>query len=183
MWDFFNKLRGFILDPVETFRAVKLERFTEGLKYAAIFAVIYALAAGLILALWAPAALFFAVPVVVGLVLVVLLLTGLWQHLWARLVGGEGGFDQTFNTVAYASTPAFLFGWVPIFGIFAGFWSLVLIVLGLKELHGITISRAIAAVLLSISVISVGGLIFAGLVYWVWPIQPETIIEYIAGVV
>ncbi len=183
MWDFFNKLRGFILDPVATFREVKPERFTEGLKYVAIFAVIYALAASLILALWIPAALFLAVPVVVGVILVVLFIKGIWQHLWVRLVGGEGGFDQTFNTVAYAATPTFLFGWVPIFGFVAGLWSLVLLVLGLRELHGVTTVRAIAAVLLSIFVISVVGLIFLGLVYWVWPVQPETIIEYIAGVV
>lgn len=176
MWDFLNKLRGFILNPVGTFRAVKPERFTEGLKYVTIFAAVYGLAAGLILALWVPAALFFMVPIVVGLVLVVLFFQGLWQHLWVKLVGGKGGFDQTLNTVAYASTPAFLFGWVPVFGVLAGLWSLVLAVLGLRELHDITTGRAIAAVLLGTFVILAAGLIFLGLVTWAWP-QPETIIE------
>lgn len=179
---FFTKLKGFILDPVETFRAVKPERFTEGLKYVAILAAIYGLAAGLILALWVPAVLFLVVPVVVGLVLVILFFQGLWQHIWVKLVGGRGGFDQTLNTVAYASTPTLLFGWVPVFGVLAGLWSLALAVLGLRELHDITIGRAIAAVLLGAFVILVAGLIFVGLAMWVWPtLQPEAIIESLVG--
>jgi hypothetical protein len=77
--------------------------------------------------------------------------------LWSAIVhlllllfsGATHGFEATFRTIAYASGSTALFQAVPICGSFIGFfWNLVAQIIGLKEIHGISTGKAVAAVLL-----------------------------------
>ena len=73
------------------------------------------------------------------------------DHLALVLLGGGGrGFETTLRAVCYAQGPLAL-GVVPVIGLQIGqIWSLVLRVIALKELHAITLGKAIAAVILPI---------------------------------
>ncbi len=76
-----------------------------------------------------------------------------WLHLFVYLLGGRKGYVQTLKAVTFGSTPSLLFGWIPFIGLLAGIWTLVLEILGVRELQEITTARAVPAVILAILVI------------------------------
>lgn len=75
------------------------------------------------------------------------------QHLCLTLVGGaKHGYDATLRVASYAQAPALL-NVVPICGgVIAGIWTMVLVVIGLREVHECSTGQAIMAVLLPIIV-------------------------------
>jgi len=58
----------------------------------------------------------------------------------------------TLKALAFGETPALLLGGYPLVGILAAIWSVVLFVLGVRELHGFSTGRALGAVLLAVIV-------------------------------
>jgi len=103
-----------------------------------------------------------ALPVgyIIGLIVFapVLIVMGLflWSavvHLFLLLFGAAGGgFEATFRVLAYATT-AQLSQIVPMCGGFIGFfWSLVLEIVGLAEVHETSQAKAAAAVLLPLAI-------------------------------
>lgn len=76
-------------------------------------------------------------------------------HASSVLMGAKKGLGQTMKAVFFGMTPTLLFGWIPGIGIFFGFWSLVLEVLGLKNLHGIKSGAALGSVILAVAMIFV----------------------------
>jgi hypothetical protein len=75
-------------------------------------------------------------------------------HLCLMIVGGnKRGFESTFRALSY-SCSGNLFGVIPFIGsTIGGFYSLVLIIFGVRECHGISTGKAILAVLLPLIVI------------------------------
>jgi len=78
---------------------------------------------------------------------------GLIMHAFVLLMGGERGAKQTIKTMMYASTPFLLFGWIPFVSIIAYIWSLVLLVIGLKENHEMELGKAVLVVLIPIALV------------------------------
>ena len=80
-----------------------------------------------------------------------LLFTSGVYHLFLRLFGGaKKTYEASFRAICYASSAQIL-GVVPIVGIVvAGIWFLVLNIIGIKELHGTTYSKAVLAVLVPV---------------------------------
>jgi hypothetical protein len=72
------------------------------------------------------------------------------MHAFVLLMGGEKGARQTIKTTMYASTPFLLLGWIPFVSIIAYIWSLVLLVIGLKENHEMELGKAVLVVLIPI---------------------------------
>jgi hypothetical protein len=75
---------------------------------------------------------------------------GLKTHVFVLLMGGEKGVEQTVKTTMYAATPALLLGWIPFVGVIGCIWSLVLLVIGLKENHKMEIGNAALVVIIPI---------------------------------
>ncbi len=75
-------------------------------------------------------------------------------HLCVMIVGGnKKGFEATFRALAY-SCAGHLFGIIPFIGsTIGGIYSLVLIIFGVREGHGISTGKAVLAVLLPVIVI------------------------------
>jgi hypothetical protein len=71
-------------------------------------------------------------------------------HAFVLLMGGEKGFRQTIKTTMYSSTPFLLLGWIPIVSTIAYIWSIVLLVIGIKENHQMSLGNAVLAVLIPI---------------------------------
>ena len=57
------------------------------------------------------------------------------MHAFVVLMGGKNGATQTIKTTMYASTPFLLLGWIPFVSIIVYIWSIVLLVIGIKENH------------------------------------------------
>jgi len=95
--------------------------------------------------------------------------TVLGLFLWAGLVhlvlmilqGSGGGFRATLRAHAYSAGPA-VFNVVPFLGtLVAAIWSVVIAVIGLREMHRIETWRAVMAILLPIAVIIVFAVVVA----------------------
>lgn len=76
-----------------------------------------------------------------------------WMHIWVYLCGGRKGVGQTIKAMAYGSTPSLLLGWVPFIGVIFGVWSMVVSIIGLRQLHEISTGRAVLAYLLGAIII------------------------------
>ncbi len=81
-----------------------------------------------------------------------LLISGLWFHLWAYVMGARNGLGQTMKTVFYANTPDYILGWIPFISVATNIWSLVLAGLGLTKLQKLTAGKAAVAVIIAIAI-------------------------------
>ena len=168
---FFDNVKGFISKPTETFRAVPEDTLGDALKYAVIWYTIFGAITGLIMAVmfrvtsnvissefdipdWITSLGFLLIPILAILscifAIIYILVWGAWQHLCVLICGSGKGYTQTVKASAYGNTPSYLFGWIPYIGGLIGFiGSLIVTIIGLRELHGISTGRAIAAWTLS----------------------------------
>ncbi len=165
-----EKIPGFLLRPVETFRAVREETFGDAVTYFVILLIVNAVLSAIVgylgfRAIGMPgadiagaggfglmiAAFLFAV--VAGIIS--LLVGSILLHIGVVIMGGRGGFIQTFKAVVYGLTPYYLFGWVPVIGGLAGIWGLIVEIFGIRELHDMTTGRAAIAWLISLLIVLV----------------------------
>jgi hypothetical protein len=168
--EYFELIKGFVFSPVETFRKVKDTDYSGTLMYFLVLVLINtALSVPIMLvslsSMWTVfngiftwfsvrtltgfGIVVFAVLMII-IALVLLFIGAAWLHLWVYLFGGRKGYRETFKALAFGETPALLLGWIPLVGILAGIWSLVLSILGVRELHGISTTRALGAVILAV---------------------------------
>ncbi len=142
--EIFQKVMGFLQKPVKAFDAEKKTEPMEALIYVAIVSVVGAVMGGILTMATTANALMAGVAIigayVAGIVLVVI--SGLWLHLWAYIFGAKGGLNQTLKTVFYGGTPSYLLGWIPFIGILFFLWSLYLEWTGLQRLHGMPGDKA-----------------------------------------
>jgi hypothetical protein len=85
------------------------------------------------------------------------------MHLFVLLFGGKKGYKETVTTVAYSSAPAPL-SLIPLVGYAAGVYSIVLVIMGLRERQKMSTGQSVAAVLIPVFVY----MFFIGLVYFIW---------------
>nr|WP_321352154.1 YIP1 family protein [uncultured Methanoregula sp.] len=157
------RLKGFLLDPVETFRQSRNDDSRLLLIYFGGLFLLNAILSALIglffgvgnmllpaeMSLGAAARLTGFFILMIYSVIFILLLTA-WIHLWVYLFGGRRGILQTFKAILYGDTPNLLLGWIPFIGIIFTLWSLVLGVLGIRELQEISTRNAVLAVTIAI---------------------------------
>jgi hypothetical protein len=166
--EYVELIKGFFLSPVATFRNVKDTGYGDTLGYFLVLVFICTVLSVLVMLVSPPPSWFtgmYTLPgigalsgfgmvifaVVMIIAALVLLFTGAgWLHLWVYLFGGRKGIRETFKALAFGGTPALLLGWIPVIGILAGIWALVLSVLGVRELHGISTARALGAVIIAV---------------------------------
>jgi hypothetical protein len=158
-----ENLKGFLLDPVESFRKSRDDAPGAVFLYLgvlllinAVFSAMVAVAVGfgssdaleaMVGGMPAPVGVFFLV-LVGGFILT--LICAAWVHLWAYLFGARRGIMQTLTAIVYAGTPGQILGWIPLIGFIAGLWSMVLVVLGIRELQELSTGKAILAVAIAV---------------------------------
>ena len=69
-------------------------------------------------------------------------------HFFVILLKGHGTYMDTLKADIFASTPVFLFGWIPIVNLFVAILSPLYLVIGLKTYHNFSYGRAIASLLI-----------------------------------
>ncbi|MCQ8894452.1 MAG: YIP1 family protein [Methanolinea sp.] len=176
-----DKVRGFLFSPTLSFRKARDEEAKETLTYLITLSVFYAIMSTLLTALnvfvHPFAGLSFIPPgpaveplLIVSWIFVILVFTlvmavifGLWLHIFVYLVGGRKGIWQTEKSVFYNLTPTFVLGWIPAIGpLVGGIWSVVIGVIGIRELHNIPDTKAALAVILAVVIASVIAVIVLG---------------------
>ena len=153
-----EKIKGFLFSPSETFDASKEDTLGDAFKYYIILLLIPALLSAVIAAVaFSLFAGFFGrmlpgfMPALLALAGAIgVLIGGLWLHIWVYLMGGRKGLTQTFKALMYGATPSLLLGWIPFINFLASIWSLIVEIIGIRQLHEISTGRAVAAILLAI---------------------------------
>lgn len=164
-----DKIVGFITRPAETFRAVREETFGIAITYFGALLIVNAVLSAIVgyfgfgigagmpgsgiagasgLGAMVTALIFALIAGIIGLAIGSILL-----HIGVIVMGGRGGFMQTFKAVIYGQTPYYLLGWIPIVGLIAGIWGLVVEIFGIRELHDMTTGRAVFAWLISLIIV------------------------------
>ena len=89
-------------------------------------------------------------------VMINMFVTGGVLHTCLRIArGGKNGFGGTFRVIAYAQTTQIL-GVIPFVGGLAGWvWRLIVLIIGLREIHETSFVRVVIALLLPIALIFV----------------------------
>jgi hypothetical protein len=167
---FFDTAKGFLLRPVETFRRSQGESFESAFVYFVILLVVNAVLtalislAGIAAAPWvvAPAAPEPATGSVIFILLtffstvigniILLFAGGLIVHLFVILLGGRQGVTETLKAFMYGDTPLLLLGWIPIIGVLAALYSIVLWIIGIHELQQISVIRAALSLILPVAI-------------------------------
>jgi len=184
---FVENLKGFLLDPVETFRQSRTDTPAAVFGYLGALLLINAVLSALVAfaagfgstrdlagmpgGISAPVGVFFLV-LVGGFILT---LTGAaWIHLWTYLLGGRKGIMQTLIAFIYAGTPGQILGWIPLIGFIATLWSLVLIVIGIRELQELSTGKAILAVAIAV-IIPLAVIILAAAYFMIAPSAVTTV--------
>ncbi len=174
MDDIIDKIKGFLLSPVESFSKAKGDTFQDAFIYYIILLVVYALLSTIVSAVIPqPEIPGFPMPSASGVFLIGafvasivggiigLFILGIILHIFVYLFGGRRGFIETLKAVAYGYTPSLLFGWIPIVNFLAALYTLVLFVFGIRELQEMSTTRAILAVLAPIIILIVIAIIAA----------------------
>lgn len=172
-----ERVKGFLVSPSKTFDASKEDTVGDAFKYFAAILVIYAVIIAVIsiVGLSAFAAIegifgapfkdvlapllgaavaplfaigFFIVAFVAGVIGV--FIGGLWFHIWVYLVGGRKGVGQTIEAVMYGMTPNLILGWIPFVNIIAAIWAIIVVIIGVRQLHELSTGKAVLAWILAV---------------------------------
>jgi len=172
------RAKGMLLDPTVTYQSLRDEVLGEALKYYAALLIVPAVLSALYYILFV-VVMDIALPVVygidttsasllsgvgigvlVGIVIYIggfisLFIKGVVFHiLGVYIVGGRKGIKETIKALAYASTPALLLCWIPLINLLAAIWSTILFILGVRELHKFSTSRAVLAIIIPVIIIT-----------------------------
>lgn len=172
---YLDKVKGFMFNPSETFNRAKPDTLGDAFKYFIVFLIIYAILYSVVFSVFFAAMMSLFGPMFepmmpfiggafgagLAVVLFIMMLVfsiigifiiGLWLHLWVYLVGGRRGVVQTIKALMYGVTPSFVLGWIPVIGIIAGIWSIVVEIIGIRQLHEISTGKAVVAYILAIAI-------------------------------
>jgi hypothetical protein len=156
------RIKGFLLNPVETFQQSKNDETGTVFTYFAVLLLFNAILAAIVTAVGIETMNLFsgmswgmAFPVMVFFLILVggfigTLVLAAWIHLWVYILGGRRGIMQTVHAVMYGSTPRLLLGWIPFLGIIFALWSLVLKVIGIRELQDLSTGKAVLAIAVAV---------------------------------
>jgi hypothetical protein len=183
--DFFEKVKGFLFEPSKTFDAIKGESLSEAIKYYAIIAAVYSAIFALMLAFigtlfgsimggrnlgmlmgagaGASGAIIFFVLFIISAIIGAFV-GGAILHIFVYIVGGRKGIAQTIKVAMYASTPGLLLGWLPVINIITSIWSILLNIVGIRQLHELTTGKAVLAVLIPLILAVILAVIVAALI-------------------
>lgn len=153
----FNAILSILIDAVGFGSMQMFSGIMGGFTYP-VRGFFISLAGGFILTLILAAWILF-MALAVGFTLT--LIFAAWLHLWVYLFGGRKGIMQTFKAIMYGNTHLLLFGWIPFIGIIFALWSLVLGILGIRELQELSTGKAILAVAIAIVIPLIIIIIFA----------------------
>ena len=182
-----QKAESVIRTPTKFFTAVQKEK---GLKAPFVYLAVISFISAVMTYFFDPMLKLFAAPL--GPVIGVTAVIGLWIaglvlsfiiygvfHLFVMLLGGSGGYENTYKVFVYSSTPSSLLGWIALalFGLGLGgiavgglifivliIWAIYLVVTGLSIMHKMSKLRALAVILIPVIILAILVFVFAALV-------------------
>jgi len=188
-----DTVKKFIVKPVEAFKGVQEATMGEAYRYYVLLLIIYIVLSGIVMTILnvdafnqALATLatipgmeylsalsdftgliatmsIFWVYIVFLIGLFSIFVQGFFMHLFVLMMGGEEGLGTTIKTLMFAATPAFILGWIPYVNIIGSIWTMVLVILGLRETQHLDTGRAVAVILIPIILMVIFSILLASL--------------------
>jgi hypothetical protein len=158
------KVKGFLFNPVESFQGARADGTDILVWYLAALLLVNAVLTtiiaftgigamsaftGMMPGVMFPVAIFFA-SLIGGAILTAVFC--LWVHIWVFVLGGRKGLLETAKAVIYGMTPSLLLGWVPFLGFFFLLWSIVLEIIGIRELQEMSSGRALLVMIIAVMI-------------------------------
>jgi hypothetical protein len=175
--DVAGKAKGFFLRPSATFQATKEENLSSAFQYYVILLIIFSVLMFIVYAAaltFLPAVTGGRLPTGFGVELGIplafflfvirfygIFLSGLTYHVFVILFGGTEGVGQTMKAVMYASTPALILGWIPVVAIVGDIWTLILIVIGIRENQELPLGRAVLVLIIPLILSLIAAMLIA----------------------
>ena len=182
--DIFEKAKNFLLNPKAAFDAESKSSVIDAIKYSFIWLFIVGILSAIVTGIFGNMLLKLVTTIpggveptiTAGMIIttfisswiggiIVLLILGVWLHIWAYLLGAKQKLENTIKIVLYGNTPSYVLGWIPFASTIGGIWSLILYVLGLNRLQKMSMGKAVGALVLAIVIPAVILLIFAYTVF------------------
>lgn len=148
---YFETAKSVIIKPADFFKQMPV---TGGYKDPLIFALITAVIMGIGLTAITLGVGFLAILFAPLAVAISVFLAGLLLMLCARIVGGTGSYEGTVRLTCYANIVNVI-GWIPIVSILGSLYGLWLTIVGMQEVHKLTLGKSILAVLIAIAFVFV----------------------------
>ncbi|WP_460006513.1 YIP1 family protein [Methanogenium cariaci] len=171
-----GRITGVLFHPTETFAdTIRSDTLKDTLIYLLILVVIFTVFSAALLLVGVSVYAGLATGIAAGGLSVIALIPMLffgglvgaiifaaYMHIWVYIAGGREGITETWKAVIYASTPSLLLGWIPVVGFVMWAWSLVLIIIGIRELQEMTTTRAVLAVFIGYLILAALGVTLVG---------------------
>jgi len=154
---YYETAKKVLLRPAEFFREMPVD---GGYKAALIFAIMTAVVMGIGLTAITLGVGFLAIVFAPIAVTISVFIAGGLLLLAARIMGGKASYEATVKIVCYTNVVN-LVGWIPIVSIAGSIYGLWLTIVGMREVHKLSLGKAIAAVAITIAVVFIVVVILA----------------------
>lgn len=160
--EFLLKTKAAILKPRDLYKKVAKEKnWKDSLAYSVAISVVAAILGVIQAFVFFPAlkgilpaqfqelgtpTILEALPAFLFSTIIIVLLSFVWawfMHQWLRLWKVKGDFWDSYKAYVYSRAPLSILGWIPYIGAFAGLYSLYVLAVGVSELYGISIKKAL----------------------------------------
>lgn len=159
MNDIIGTIKLVLSEPTTCWSKLSKKTVNDALLYLVVIMAAYGVLAVLMMTLWAgPLEAGIGIVGVLGSLVfgLVMSLVAAWLYnVIIGFLGVKGEFKDAFRALAYGATPGMLLGWIPFIGILGSLWSLVLQVIGLKDLYGTDFVKVIIALVIEIVIFGV----------------------------
>lgn len=175
---FTGRAKGFLLDPVQTFTAAREDSLGSAFSYYVILLIIFAVLNAVVLfglmRVAGQQTISGLIPVVPGAAPLWMvggaillgiggaIIAGAVLHIFVYIVGGRMGIGETLKALMYSATPALMLGWIPVINVIAGIWGIILLIVGLRELHQFSTSRAVLSLVIPLVLAVILTMVMAG---------------------
>ncbi|GAA5263345.1 YIP1 family protein [Methanocalculus sp. MC3] len=172
---FIETFKGMITSPGETIQKSSSGTLTDSIIYFLIVIFVYSILTAVITYLLGASHPMPLKPIndimgmiefIIGFVIlwtIILIIFATIIHICTKILGGKGDYGASIRAYALAQSPTAVIGWIPFINLLAVIWIFILMVMGIRDYHGISTIRAVIAVLLPVIVIiilAVLGLMF-----------------------
>ncbi|MBI4739335.1 YIP1 family protein [Candidatus Woesearchaeota archaeon] len=158
-----GKVRGVLFECSSFFEEMKARAsVSRSFVYFAIIVLVYLAVVSVVYAVTykpearaLPPSQAIAIAAILGFAVSVIFLfvSSVLAHTTARFLKGTGTYAQTLTVVSFGSTPAYLLGWVPFFGLLAIAYGAIIQIKGIAIMHDLSQGKAATSILFPLALI------------------------------
>jgi hypothetical protein len=153
--DIIEKIKDILFNPVECFQRSRQDDIKDVFTYLVLITLIPVIIMGIGSAFYVavahqPALIAFGTVFAAFIaILALVIIFGIWTHIWVRILGGQQTIKTTIIAIAYSATPYILLFWAGPVSIIGGIYGFFLSFLGIRELQAMSGGKAITTIILS----------------------------------